>query len=299
MIRSQRKLVPALTCVWGCLIGLLVAAEHPHAQEKSFLWQVRSEQGTLYLLGSIHFLKKEHFPLNKAIDEAFERSGRLVLEIDIKSADPVKIQQLTLQKGMNTDGTTLRQNVSQETYSLAERRAKQLGMDLRSLAPFRPWLVALTMQSLMLQRLGLSTDFGVDRYLAGRAEKAGKPVAGLETAEFQIGLFDQFSLRDQELMLRETLKELDVIEKNVERIVQMWLKGNVSALEDLLLAGMREYPEVHQKLLVDRHRRWLPQIEKMIQRGDRAIVVVGAAHLVGKDGVIALLRERGYTVEQL
>jgi hypothetical protein len=117
--------------------------------------------------------------------------------------------------------------------------------------------------------------------------------------EFQLGLFDGMPRRDQEMMLRETLKELDRLDQGVEQIVQLWLKGDVGSLEEWLLAGMREYPEVHEKVIVERNRRWLPQIEKMIAQGEIAMVIVGAAHLVGREGVIELLKQRGYMVEQL
>jgi uncharacterized protein YbaP (TraB family) len=105
--------------------------------------------------------------------------------------------------------------------------------------------------------------------------------------------------RDQEMMLRETLKELDQLDKGVEQLVQFWMRGEVGAVEEWLLAGMREYPEVHEKIIVERNRRWLPQIEKMIAQGENAMLVVGAAHLVGREGVIELLKQRGYMVEQL
>jgi uncharacterized protein YbaP (TraB family) len=101
------------------------------------------------------------------------------------------------------------------------------------------------------------------------------------------------------MMLRETLKELDQLDEGVEQLVQFWMKGDVRSVEEWLLAGMREYPQVHEKIIVERNRRWLPQIEKMLAEGDGTMIVVGAAHLVGKEGVIELLKQRGYTVEQL
>jgi uncharacterized protein len=138
----------------------------------------------------------------------------------------------------------------------------------------------------------------VDHYLAERAKRSGKSTSGLETLEFQIGLLDQLSKRDQESLLRETVVELDLLDTNINQIVQAWLKGDSDSLEALLLAGMKEYPEVHEKIIVDRNRRWVPQIEKIFAQGDGGMVVVGAAHLIGKDGVIEMLKARGYRLEQ-
>lgn len=287
--------VLSLVFLWALLFG---AAPLLQAQAKSFLWRVRSEQNTLYILGSIHFLKKESYPLGKTIEEAFKNSKKLVLEIDLLSADPGKVQKLMLEKGVSRDGTTLQQSVSKETYELAEKRAKELGLDIRALSPLKPWVAALTMAAMKLRKLGFDANFGVDRHFAERAKQENIPIQGLETPEFQIGLFDQFSRRDQELMLRQTLKEMDVLESGVDRIIRAWKVGDVAAMEELILASMREYPEVHRKLIEDRNRRWLPQIEQFLAGGESVLVVVGAAHLVGRSGVIELLKERDYRVEQ-
>ena len=278
---------------------LLLVPPQANAQEKSFLWKVRSEKNSIYILGSIHFLKKESYPLKKSIEQAFDAVSKLVLEIDLQSATPEKTQQVTIEKGLFRDGTTLQQNVDKETYDLAERRARELGIDLRAMNPLKPWLVALTLTTMKLQKLGFDLNYGVDRYFAERAKRGGKSTGGLESLEFQIALLDGLSKRDQEMMLRETLKELDQLDQGVEQLVQSWLKGDLGSVEQWLLAGMREYPEVYAKVIVERNRRWLPQIEKMIAQGENAMVIVGAAHLVGREGVIELLKQLGYTVEQL
>jgi uncharacterized protein YbaP (TraB family) len=170
---------------------------------------------------------------------------------------------------------------------------------MRALNLLKPWVVALTMTALQLQKLGFDPNYGVDRYLAGRATESGKTVVGLETASFQIGLIDQLPEPDQESMLRQSLKEMDLLERGLDQIVRAWSTGDVAALEALLLGGMREYPAVYQTVVVDRNQRWLPQIEKMIERGESVLIAVGAAHLIGKDGVIELLKARGYTLEQM
>ena len=285
----------------GCvaLLTLLAIAQISRAQEKSFLWRVRSGENAVTILGTIHFLKKENYPLKKNIEDTLDNAKKLVLEIDLQAMDNEKVQQLAIQKAVYRDGSSLQQNVSPETYSLAEQKARELGIDLKPLTPFKPWFVALTLSTLKLQKLGLDPNYGVDRYLAERAKKSGKPIAGLETLELQLEVFDQLSPREQESMLRETLQEMDLLEKSAVRIVQAWAKGDAASLEESLLAGMREYPELYQKLFVERNRRWLPQIERMIKQGENPLIAVGAAHLVGKDGIIELLKQRGYTVEQL
>jgi uncharacterized protein YbaP (TraB family) len=291
------------TCrpVWGfaVIFFLIASTQSLRAQEKSFLWRVSSGPNSVYLLGSIHFLKKENYPLKKNIEEVFDKSKKLVLEIDLQTEDREKTQQLTMMKAMRQDGATLQESVSSETYNLTEQKARELGIDLRPLNPLKTWFVALTLSVLKLQKLGFDPNYGVDRYLAERAKATGKSMAGLETLEFQLGIFDQLSPKEQESMLRETLHDMDLFDKSADSIVQAWLKGDTTGIEEAILSGMRQYPEIYPKLILERNRRWVPQIEQMIKGGENALIVVGAAHLVGKDGVVELLKQRGYTVEQL
>ena len=295
MTRYKKSLL--LTLLGLCFLSLAVTGQLT-AQEKSFLWKVDSDRNSLYILGSIHLLKKEAYPLKQSIENAFEQTNKLVLEIDLHSAKPERIQQLMLQKSASTDGAFLQRNVSDETYESVARRANELGLDIRLLNSFKPWIVATTMAAVKLERLGFDPKLGVDRYFAERAIQSNKPTLGLETAEFQLDLFDRFSPKDQELLLRQSMNEMDRLEQNVAQIVRAWKSGDVGSLEKHLLAGMRDYPEIHRKVIDDRNRRWLPQIEGLLSRGENALIIVGAAHLVGNNGVIQLLRGRGYKVEQ-
>ena len=268
------------------------------AQEKSLLWKVSRDDKGIFLLGSIHYLRKENYPLNPAILDAFERSKTLVLEIDLNRTSSDAAQQVTLGKAIYQDGSILAQNVSDETYLLTSRRAAELGIDMQILKPMKPWFVALTMLAIKLQRMGLDPKFGVDRHLAERAKRDGKPTRGLETLAFQLGMFDQLSKREQELMLRQTVGELERLDQNINAIVESWLKGDGDRLAALLLAGMRENPELHKKIIIERNRRWLEEIAKWVREGSDALVVVGAAHLVGKEGIVDMLKARGFSVEQ-
>ena len=280
------------------LLLALSAAPSLGAQERTLLWKVSEGDKSIFLLGSIHYLRKENYPLNQAILDAFDASDRLVLEIDLQNTPAGAAQRLTLDKAIYRDGSNLAQNVSQETYQLASKRAAELGIDMQVVQPMKPWFVAMTMLAVKLQRMGLDPKLGVDHHLAERAKRDGKPTSGLETLEFQLGIFDQLSKREQELMLRETAGELERIDKNVKDIVESWLKGDGERLAALLLAGMRQYPELQQKLVIERNRRWLDQIAKLVEQGSNAMVVVGAAHLVGQEGIVDMLKARGLSVEQ-
>ncbi len=279
--------------------GLLTGSFDLWAQEKSFLWKAESGKGTVYLLGSIHMLKREDMALKTIIDETFNKAKRLVFEVDLLNESPEKMQKLILQKGINLDGKMLQQKVSRETFQWATIWANELGIDIKTLTPLKPWLAGLTMTVLHLQKLGYDPNSGVDRQLARRAQLANKPVSGLESVESQFDLLDQLPAGLQEMMLRYSISEIEQINKMVESLVRVWRDGDVAAAEKLFLESMAAYPELREKLLDERNRNWLPQIEKFIDSGEDTLVVVGAAHLVGKNGVIELLKGRGYRLEQM
>lgn len=293
MARRRLQLIRVLVFVIPC-----AGWSGAFAQEKSLLWQVSRNGNSIGLLGSIHYLRQDHYPLHPKIVEALETSKRLVLEIDLNSGSMHAAQKATLEKAVFRDGSTLATSVSAATYELASRRANELGLDLSILKSMKPWFAALTMVAIQMQRMGLDPKLGVDRYLAARAKASNKPSSGLETLEFQLGIFDGLSPREQEMMLRETVSQLERLDTSINELVSAWMKGDADRLSNLLLAGMREYPELNERLLVERNRRWAGEIEKFIAQGGGELVVVGAAHVVGQDSVVEMLKAKGYQVEQ-
>ena len=280
------------------MLASLVVGRSAEGQDKSLLWKISDDKNSVFLLGSIHYLRKKNYPLNQAILDAFDGSKTLVLEIDLNSTAAEAAQRLTLEKAVYRDGTTLAQNVAPETYQLAAQRAKELGVDMRIMNPMKPWFVALTLVAIKLQSLGLDANSGVDRYLAQRAKTTAKRPVDWRRSNSKLGYWTNCRKPTKNRCCAKTVRELDLLDKNIDEIVQSWAKGDVDLLAKLLLAGMKEYPEVYQRIVVERNRRWLPEIEKLIHDGSGAMLVVGAAHLVGQDGVIEMLKAKGYRVEQ-
>lgn len=282
--------------------SIFLASYLLHAQErvgaKSFLWKVRAKSSTVYILGSVHFLKKENYPLSRSIENAFNDAKKLVLEIDLEKVS-LEAQQQMMLKGTYEGDKTLQGSISTEAFTLAGKRTRELGLDIQLLNNFKPWYVALTIVTLKLQKLGFDPNYGIDRYFFSKAKAAKKEIIGFETIEYQISLLDQMAPRAQELMLLQTLRGLDVMEKEFNKIVSAWTSGDVKTVETLLLTSFKEFPEVHEKLIGERNRSWFNKIETFLAQGENYVVVVGAGHLVGKDGIIEMLKERGYSIEQL
>lgn len=266
---------------------------------KSTLWKVSSERNTVYLLGSIHALKSEHYPLKAPIEKAFEDSQVLVLEVDPGSMGDLTMQGAMLGKGMLPPGSTLEQSLSSSVYELAKSKTSELGLDIDLFQGFKPWLFALTLGMTKLQASGFNPAQGVDFYFYGKAAGAGKPVNSLETMNYQLGLFDQLSPENQEAFVSQTLKDLDMVEKEMDTLISAWSSGDTGEMEALLLRNFRGHPDLYEALVAQRNRNWVFKIESFLNDDKNYLVVVGAAHLVGREGVVEMLRSKGYSIEQL
>lgn len=268
-------------------------------QGKSFMWKVEGDAGaSAYLLGSLHVLTPEWYPLNATINKAFEGSKVLVEEVDIdETSDPTQMM-AALMKAMLTDGKTLDQIIAPETYAEVKARAEKAGLPMMAINRMKPWLVAVTLTAPVLQAAGFKPELGVDRHFYDRAIASGMKRQALETLQYQLDRFDQMSMKLQEEFLKGTIEDLDKEVSSVKEMAEAWAFGNVAAVEKYTLAGLKEAPELYQRLLLERNQNWLPQVETCIKQNAGCFVVVGAAHLVGPDGLPALLAKKGYKVTQ-
>ena len=276
----------------------LVVGHAQVAAARDFLWKVSGPAGTVYLVGSVHLLTKDFYPLSPALEAAFKDSDLLVEEVDFAELMSPDAQMRMLARGMLPGNTRLDAVVSPATFTLVTARAAELGLPVDPLKRFKPWSLALMLASLEWQKAGFDGELGLDRHFYDRARAAGKRVQGLETAEFQISRFDGMSMDQQERLLAGTLKDLDHEMANLTTLVQSWKAGDAAAIERIVLKDIGQDPVMYQRLLVERNRNWMPQIEQLLSRPRPVFVVVGAAHLVGPDGLVGLLKAKGYRVEQ-
>ncbi len=274
------------------------AQEVPAVEGPQILWKVQSSQNTIYLAGSIHVLQKHHYPLHHVFDDAFNKSSRVMFEVDLDGLSSPLAQMNMLRKGLYLNGETLPNVLSPGSYAKAKANMTELGMHIEDFHRMKPWMAATAVMALELQKLGFESAYGVDRYFFEKAQAAGKAIQGLETVEFQLDLFDKLPLLIQEQFLLQTLEDLKTLDTQVSEMVKAWKNGNAQDLETLLV-GMREYPELHQVLVINRNNDWLPHIEQALQEKEPVFFVVGSLHLLGKEGLLAALQQKGYIVQQL
>lgn len=302
MIRILRNIAVVLTL---CLVpaASCSTATDTDAQPTSFLWQVSSDVNTVYILGSVHIARADLYPLKDVIEDAYERSESLVVEVDDTEMTEEEMNALLTGKGMYPPGDDLKRNTSDDLYSRLASRLMEFdssGALLSALNSFEPWVVAVTIADLDYMKLGYVIEYGIETYFLDKARADGKSILELESAELQLGLFDSLSDELQIMMLEDAV-ENPITEEEAGRMFDAWGTGDTAEMEQMVFETVDERPEYRlllERILDERNLQMVEKIDRYLQGDDVHFVVVGAAHLVGENGIISLLARKGYEVRQ-
>ena len=280
-----------------------------HAPPVPLLWKVSDADNSLYLLGSFHLLRPGDHPLASDVDAAFADAEALLFEMAPEALASPDLAMQMGQAALRTDGSTLSQVLPPETAAkLAtwlQRNGDALaaaGLTGEVLERFEPWYVGLLVSMMDMAGLGLDPALGLDKHFGAEAARAGKPTAGLETAAQQIAFLDGMDATEQLQFLAEAFDNSLSGNAEVEKLHALWRAGDAEGLWNGLAADMRaRYPRLYAHINVERNDAWLPQLEARLQApgSDDTLVVVGALHLLGTDGVVRKLEARGYAVERV
>jgi len=262
------------------------------------LWSVSSDRNTVYLLGSIHLLSRWDYPLDEDFEAAYRDSSVIVFETDLAQMDRPETQTLMMQHSLLPKGRLIRDVLSPQTLRMLERYLDKQGLDMVKFEGLQPWVCALTLTMFELRQRGYLPRYGLDRYFYQNARRDVKKILPLESVQEQLALFFELGRMEQEAFLKRTLTDLDLVEILFPEMLALWKSGNLKKLDRMMQESFAGHPALYKKFLTDRNARWLPIIEGLIGRPENALVIVGASHLGGKAGVIAQLKQKGYTVVQ-
>ncbi|GGY31353.1 TraB/GumN family protein [Bacterioplanes sanyensis] len=264
---------------------------------QTFLWQVSKDEQRIWLGGTIHLLQASDYPLPNEFEQAFQAAKAVVFETNISALSDPDVGRRMQQRMLLPPGQSLPAMLTNEARQALIQYVEQRGLSMDQLRDFSPQWVAMLITVQELHRLGMSEE-GVDAFFDRRARQQGKPIGELETVDEQIEFIATMaSGRESELIL-QTLSDLRQLQQQMNGLRQAWRSGNRTQLRQLGLDPMREYyPKVYQSLVVQRNQAWMPHIEKLLQRQPDTLVLVGALHLVGPDGLLDQLQQRGYTIE--
>jgi uncharacterized protein YbaP (TraB family) len=263
------------------------------------MWMAEGTTNRVYLLGSIHLLREQDHPLPRVIGDVYEDAETLYMELDMDDLDPLLMQSTINRLGMLEEGTSLREVMGEELYAEAATKAAALEVPLEMLERTEPWFAAITVEQLVLARIGFNPAYGVEMHLLKKALGDGKEILGFETVEQQLGYLDGLSLGAQRELLMQTLAESGVIREIMDDLILAWRSGDIDHLEQTLLDDVSGYPELYDAIVADRNRLWVNKIDELLDDGEDYLVIVGALHLVGEDGLPRLLEQRGVRITQM
>ena len=286
-------------CATALLWLLPVVALADSAGSPVTMWMAEGTSNRVFLLGSIHLLREQDHPLPRIIDDVYEEAETLYMELDMDDLDPLLMQATINRLGMLEEGTSLREVMGEDLYAEAAARAAELEIPFEMLDRIEPWYAAITVEQLVLTRIGFNAAYGVEMQLLRKAANDGKEILGFETVEQQLGYLDGLSLEAQRELLKQTLTESAAIREIMDDLILAWRSGDIDYLEQALLDDVSGYAELYDAIVADRNRLWVDTIDELLDDGQDYLVIVGALHLVGEDGVPRLLEQRGVRIMQM
>ena len=301
------RLISAAVFVAAYAAAAIVAAPaldtRQDAPRRGLLYEIRTVGNTVYLFGTLHVGKPEFYPLSREVNRALADSQRLYLEVNL--TDTTTINAETVAMAMYGDGITLDQKLPAALMAKVSARLARYQFPQQIALKMKPWMLAHTLLLLEAKRRGYDPELASEFHLLGYAGAAHKEIRGLESLSEQFAVFDRMSQAQQQAFLEQTLSEFDDarFETRLKALFDAWANADARALEDEL-----QYEKTQDsvfasillpRLIDERNRAMADRIADIARSGPKSFVAVGALHLVGKEGIVELLRRRGFAVRQL
>jgi len=262
------------------------------------VWKVTGKGTTMYIGGTIHMLRPQDHPIPVEFDSAYSRSELVVLEADIGKLEDPSVAQELLRKAMYNDTTTLRDVLSKEVYDQLEQEFSKFNVPLATMEKFKPSIIIITLTLFSMQQLEIS-DEGVDKKYYLKAKEDEKMLHFFETVDDQIDMIVNMGEGMEDEFVLNSLKDNKSIEELLPELIATWRNGTAKTLLKQLKEMQKDYPDIYRLLVQERNNKWMPKIENYFNDEVIELILVGALHLHGKDGILNQLKKSGFTVEQL
>jgi uncharacterized protein len=287
----------------GACIALPALAAHAQNGSTPLIWEVRSPTNTVYLFGTVHVGARKLYPLSPAVERAYSASRVLALEADPTDQSAV----LAATRGMSyTPPDNLTHHISPELLDELKKALPAVGLPVEYAEVMRPELLAMTLAMMEVGRQGYDPNLGLDIHLARRAKQDGKRIVELESIAGQLALLSNFSPELQEGMLRSAVDGVSKgsLSADIRDLVSAWRTGDEKRLWELVNKEVDELPpaqaqELREQLYDSRNREMTDKIVAMLTGNEPTLVAVGVGHLLGVNGIVELLRKKGYAVRKL
>ena len=280
-------------------IAVFPAGANEELNATPAIWSVEKGASKIFFLGSVHLLPEDINWYGGPLQEIVEQADEVVFEVHMTPEKQIQAQQLTLQNGMLDKDDSLRNYLSEEEMNFIIEEARVSGIPPSSIINFKPWFASVALSVSAIIREGWNPESGVDKYIEKIAGNRDVEISALETLEEQMATLYDHPLETQAEMLRDTLDQLKDIQNVTLDMIESWRSGDEELMIEALINPMKEQQDVYNKLVVERNNNWIPVIEALLEKEQKTLVVAGAAHFVGEDGVIKILSDKGYVIKRV
>ncbi len=260
------------------------------------LWVVKDEDTTIYLFGTVHILKPGLTWFDEAVKEAFDASDELVIEMI--EPDPAAMMKIVNDMAIDKTGVPLRDKLSEEDRADYEAALTSLNLPVAAFDPLKPWFASVSLSLVPLMKSGYDTNSGVEDALTSHAKARNMKIIGLETPEQQLGFFDNLPEDVQIRFLNFNVDTIDDMADGMENMVAHWANANITALAELMNAGLEE-KILYETLLSNRNANWAVWVEDRMDQPGTVFMAVGAGHLAGETSLQAQLKKRGLKAKRV
>ena len=265
---------------------------------QSSVWKITKDDHSLYIGGTCHLLRPSDFPLPVEFEVAYTASETLVFEMNPATANTHGFALKLLNKAKYNDSRSLKSVLSKQTYAALNEQCVRNGLSMETLDKMKPFMVIMTLLLQELSALGISEE-GVDLFFYKRALNDKKQIHSLETPDFQIDLITSIDEGIEDQIVSYGLKDINKIQKRFDELIYAWRTGKIESLEENFIDQIKNYPTLYSRILVTRNLEWAKSVKRYLDDSKVEFILVGVAHLAGEKGLLTLLKEEGYAVEQL
>ncbi len=283
----------------ACFSLLLLLVCVPSARGDSPVWKVAKGDAHLFIGGTVHVLSQDDYPLPEAFEKAYQASSIIVFEADFRELQTPEFQQALVEQARYPEGRDLTMYLTDGTQAHLVQFLDSRQLPRDNLVKFKAGMVSMTLTIVELQRLGLA-GAGVDQFFSQRAANDQKEIGALETAQEQLMFIATMGEGKEDELIAYTLRQIEDLPAMMQAMKTAWRAGDNAKMEAVALTPMeKDFPLMTDRFVEDRNNVWLPKIEAMFETEAVELVLVGALHLVGEEGLLEQLKEKGYEIDNL
>lgn len=279
---------------------LLVLTSFSHSLlADSPVWKISRDNHHLYIGGTIHLLGANDYPLPAGFDQAYQKSQKIVFETDIQKIKSLEFAQTLMGQAMYPPGTSLKTVLNPSNFAALKKYLGSRGIPIEQMMNLKIGMVIVSLTAIELQRLGVG-GAGADEFMNQKALTDKKQMGYLESPSQQIAYISEMGKGMEDKVVEHTLRDLKILPETLKELKSAWRKGDRKKLNEIgIIPFKKDYPKVYEAILVQRNQNWIGSIESMLRNDEVELVLVGALHLVGKEGILVQLQELGYQIEKL